>query len=98
MELLSNPQKKRLKSRGHSLSPVVMVGQHGLKETTQDDIVTALNFHQLIKIKVSVGDRDARDEVIEKIVNDSGAELIQRVGNMALLYKRNKKKENLLKA
>ena len=75
-----------------------MVGQHGLKETTQDDIVTALNFHQLIKIKVSVGDRDARDEVIEKIVNDSGAELIQRVGNMALLYKRNKKKENLLKA
>ena len=98
MELLSNAQKKRLKSLGHALNPVVMVGQHGLKETTQEDIVTALAFHQLIKIKVSVGDRDARNEVIEKIVEDSNAELIQRVGNIALLYKRNKKKENILKA
>ena len=96
MELLSNPQKKRLKSIAHGLNPVVMVGQHGLKETTQEDIVTALNFHQLIKIKVSVGDRDERDSLIEKIVSDNNAELIQRIGNIAVLYKRNKKKPDIM--
>lgn len=96
MESLSNPQKKRLKSIAHSLNPVIMVGQNGLKETTQEDIVTALNFHQLIKIKVSVGDRDARDEIIKKIVTDNDAELIQRIGNIAILYKRNKKKPDIM--
>lgn len=98
MESLSNAQKKRLKSIAHGLNPVVMVGQHGLKETTQDDIVTALDFHQLIKVKVSVGDRDARDEVIAKIVTESGSDLVQRVGNIAVLYKRNKKKTDILKS
>ena len=98
MDTLNNTQKKRLKSLAHSLKPVVMVGQHGLKETTQEDIVTALNFHQLIKIKVSVGDRDARDEVISKILDDSQAELILQIGNIAVMYKRNNKKENILKS
>ncbi len=72
-----------------------MIGQHGLKETTEEEIASALDFHQLIKLKVSVGDRDARDVLIAKIVADNAAELIQRIGNIAVLYKKNKKKPNI---
>ena len=98
MESLTNTQKKRLKSLAHSLKPVVMVGQHGMKETIQDEVVLALEVHQLIKIKVSVGDRDARDELINTIVTASDAELVQKIGNIAVLYKRNKKKDDILKS
>jgi RNA-binding protein len=96
MESSTNTQKKRLKSLAHSLKPVVMIGQQGLKETTQEEITTALRFHQLIKLKVNVGDRDLRNEMVAKITAENDAELIQRIGNIAILYKRNKKKSSIL--
>ncbi len=96
MESLSNAQKKQLKSLAHSLNPVVMIEQHGLKETIEKEITSALTFHQLIKIKVCTGDRNVRDNLVQKIVTDNNAELIQRIGNIAVLYKRNVKKPNIL--
>lgn len=94
---MEKTQIKHLKSLAHKLKPVVTIGQHGMKESINDEIDIALNFHQLIKLKVNVGDRDIRDQLINDISHSHKAELIQRIGNIAILYKRNPKKENLLK-
>lgn len=67
-----------------------------MKESINDELDIALNFHQLIKLKISVGDRDARDHLIQQILQTHKAELIQRIGNIAVLYRRNFDKENLL--
>jgi len=96
MELSTTIQKKRLKSLAHSLKPVVMIGQQGLKDSIQAEIETALSFHQLIKLKINVGDRDLRDEMIANIQAMTAAELILKIGNIAVLYKRNKKKPSVL--
>lgn len=86
MELLET-QKKRLRSRAHTLNPVVLIGQHGLKPTVLEEITSALDYHQLIKIKLSVGDRELRSmETIEQIIQYSQSQLIQRVGNVAVCY------------
>lgn len=95
---LKETQKKRLRSLAHDLNPVVLVGQHGLKPSILEEINIALDHHQLIKVKLSVGDRDLRDEFIEEIVTTSQALLIQRVGNVAVLYRRNKDRPDILKA
>ena len=95
---LSEAQRKHLKSMGHALHPVVMVGQHGLKPTVLEEISVALDYHQLIKVKLSVGDRDLRDELVEQIVTYSQADLIQRVGNIALLYRPNPDRPNIFKS
>lgn len=92
MNNISNAQKKQLKSIAHSLKPVVTVGQHGMKETIDTEIAVAIKHHQLIKVKVGLGDRDARDELIGQIVETHHAELIQRVGNIAVLYRFNPQK------
>ena len=81
---LNETQKKRLRTRAHDLKPVVMVGQHGLKPTVLEEISGALDYHQLIKIKLSVGDRDLRDEILSQIVQYSQAQTIQRIGNVAV--------------
>lgn len=94
---LKETQKKRLKGLAHDLKPVVMIGQHGLKDSILEEFNTALDFHQLIKVKVSVGDRDARDELIQQLLKRAGkAMLIQQIGNMAVFYQRNPKKADLL--
>ena len=95
---LKETQKKRLRTLAHALNPVILVGQHGLKPTTLEEIDIALDHHQLIKVKLSVGDRDLRDELIEEILANSLALLIQRVGNVAVLYRRNKDRPDIFKA
>ena len=89
MTVLTEPQKKRLRSRGHDLKPVVMIGNKGLSENVHKEIDHALEYHELIKIKASVGDREERNEVFDKIVEEHHAILIQRVGNIGLFFKRN---------
>ena len=93
---LSNTQIRHLRGLAHERKPVVMVGQHGMKETIMEEIVIALDAHELIKVKVSVGDRDERDGIISEITRQTGAELVQRIGNIAVLFRRNTKKPKVV--
>ena len=90
---LSEHQKKYLRSLGHHLKPLIMVGDKGLSESVLAEYESTLNHHELIKVRVRVGDRDARDAVIRKLCDDSSAILIQRIGNVALLFRQNLKKK-----
>ncbi len=89
---LKNNQQKHLRSLAHQLNPVVRIGQHGLTENVVSEIELALNHHELIKLKVNVGDRAARDGVISSIIQQTGAILVQSIGNVAVLFRRNPKK------
>ncbi len=95
--ILTETQKKRLRTRAHDLKPVVIVGQHGLKPTVLEEITNALDYHQLIKVKINAGDRELRDEMIGQITQYSQAGLVQRVGNIAILYRRNPDRPDLFK-
>ena len=86
---LSEHQKKHLRGIGHQLKPLIMVGDAGLSESLLAEYETTLDHHELMKVRVRVGDRDARDALIEKLCTDTSAVLIQRIGNIALLYRPN---------
>lgn len=94
---LTDTQKKRLKGLAHALHPIILIGQHGLKDTILVELDNALAYHQLVKIKISVGDRDLRNETLEQILKHaSQAILIQQIGNTAVLYQRNPDRPYLL--
>lgn len=88
---LSNEQKKAMRAIGHDLHPIVTVASNGLTEGVMEELNRALNDHELIKIKVSVGDRELKHQVIAELLAQSGAELVQQIGNTALLLRRNPK-------
>ncbi len=88
---LSNEQKKAYRAIGHTLNPIVTIAANGLTEGVIDELNRALNDHELIKIKVSVGDRDVKKEVLAEILRITGAEMPQQIGNTALLLRRNPK-------
>ena len=90
---LSEHQKKYLRGLGHQLKPLIMVGDSGLSDSLIAEFETTLDHHELIKVRVRVGDRSARDEIIDKLCGDSSAQIIQRIGNVALLYRPNLKKK-----
>jgi RNA-binding protein len=92
---LTERQKKFLRREAHSLKPVITTGDKGITESLLNELSSALEHHELIKVKVRVGDRTVRDEMIEALVDKSAAVLISRVGNIAALYRPKKKDPKL---
>ena len=90
---LNEHQKKFLRGLGHQLKPLIIVGDAGLSDSLLAEFESTLAHHELIKVRVRTGDRDARDEIIERLCAKSSAQLIQRIGNVALLFRQNLKKK-----
>ena len=93
--LLSKKQEKFLRALGHNKKPVIWLGQHGLTDNVVTEIESALEHHELIKIKLRVGDRDTRDATIEDICSLTGADQVQKIGNIVTLYRKNTKKPGI---
>ncbi|MCZ6559623.1 MAG: ribosome assembly RNA-binding protein YhbY [Gammaproteobacteria bacterium] len=87
--MLKDAQKKFLRGRAHGLKPVVWIGGSGLSDTVSAEIEQALASHELIKIRIRVGDSAMRDEFIQRICQACKAELVQRIGNTAIFYRTN---------
>lgn len=89
---LSNTQKKHLKTLAHHLKPFIWIGQKGLSEAVYSEIELALDHHELVKMKIKIGDREARAVAIEEICAHTGATLISSIGGTATLYRPNPEK------
>lgn len=82
-------QKKYLRGLGHQLKPLLMIGDAGLSDSVLAEFESTLAHHELIKVRVRVGNRASRDELISRLCSDYAATLIQSIGNVALLYREN---------
>jgi len=92
---LNESQKRFLRGLGHKLKPLIMVGDAGLSESLLTEYESTLSHHELIKVRVKAGDRATRDAMFDELCTKSGAELIQRVGNIALVYRQNPDKQRI---
>ncbi|MFT4614243.1 MAG: RNA-binding protein [Bacteroidia bacterium] len=88
MSKRGNWDKKQLRAIGHKLKPVVTVSGNGLSEGVLAELDRALEQHELIKIKLAVGDRDARAAVSNELCTRTGADLVQSIGNVVLIMRR----------
>jgi len=85
---VNSADKKKLRAEAHTLNPVVMIGQSGLTAAVLAEIEQALDSHELIKVKIRA-EREERKLISEKICADTGAELIQVIGQIAVIYRLN---------
>lgn len=87
--MLKEKQKKTLRGLAHSRKPVVLMGNAGLTDGVLAALDEALLIHELVKVKVAAEDRQERDRIIQTMLERSNAELVQRVGHIATLFRRN---------
>lgn len=85
--MLSPDQKRNFRAIGHNLKPVVIIADNDITDGIAGETRRALNDHELIKIKCTIGDREARQIVIAKLCDISKAKLVQAIGKVALIYK-----------
>ena len=87
---LTNAQVRFLRGQAHDLKAMLQVGGKGVTDALVAEVDLALEHHELIKVKVAADDREARDAMIASLAERSGAVLVQRIGNVAVLYRQSK--------
>jgi RNA-binding protein len=93
---LSEKQKKYLRGLAHGRDPIVLVGQSGFSAAVAKELDNALGAHELVKVKVRVGDRDARDAIIEQLGTETRSAAVQRIGNVAVFYRPHHEKPKII--
>ena len=94
--VLTATQTRFLRGQAHDLKAVLQVGGKGVTDALVAEIDGALEHHELIKVKVSGEDRDARDAMIGQIAERTGAALVQCIGHTAILYRPNPEKRQIV--
>lgn len=87
--MLTKNQIRFLKSQAHHLHPVVMIGAQGITAGVDREVNLALNSHELIKVKLGNIEDAHQAEMIEHICQIHHADFVQKIGHIAVFYRRN---------
>ena len=82
--------KKSLKAQAHHLKPVILLGAKGLTEAVVAETDIALNAHELIKVKINGAEKEDRIEMANVLCQQLTADLVQIIGNTAIIYRKKK--------
>jgi putative YhbY family RNA-binding protein len=87
MTPLSPKRRSELRAEAHKLNPVVIIGDKGLTDEVIAEIDRSLKAHELIKVRASSGERDARDVWMETICDRLEAHPVQQIGKIFVIYR-----------
>ena len=91
--IITSKQKQYLRSQAHSLDPYVIIGKYGLSPSSIKSIDKSLTDHELIKVRVQVGDKKALALIVEKKTSSS---IVGIIGKILILYRFSSDKEKLV--
>jgi RNA-binding protein len=86
--VLNGKQRRFLRGLGHHLEPVVQVGKDGISEGLVAALDTALQTHELIKVKLGESAGADRRAMGAALAESGAADLVQVLGRTVLLYRR----------
>jgi RNA-binding protein len=86
MNPVSGAALRDLKARAQRLDPVLRIGKAGLSEAFYAALHEALDRHELVKVKFDHL-KDQKKILIPQLVERAGAQLVLRVGNVAVLFR-----------
>ncbi|WP_028549175.1 ribosome assembly RNA-binding protein YhbY [Paenibacillus sp. UNC451MF] len=93
--MLTGKQKRYLRSLAHNLNPIFQVGKGGVNDHLIRHIEEALEVRELIKVTVLNNCMEDRNEVGQQLADGAGAELVQVIGKIIVLYKESRDKKTI---
>ncbi|NYH48163.1 ribosome assembly RNA-binding protein YhbY [Xanthomonas arboricola] len=94
--VLTSAQNRFLRGQAHDLKALLQTGGKGVTPAFLAELEEVLERHELIKVKVTSEDREARDAMIAKLTEQTGSALVQRIGHVAILYRPSKEKRQIV--
>lgn len=90
--MLTSKQRAYLAAMAHDKKPVVLLGHKGITDAVVAETKAALLAHELIKARLAEG---GSDDDAQKLAEGAGAELVDKLGRIAILYKRHPDKPKI---
>jgi len=94
--MLNGKQKRYLRSLAHHIDPIFQVGKGGVNPNMIKQIADALEARELIKITVLRNATLEKEEIATDLASKTGAEIVQMIGNIILLYKESKENKEII--
>lgn len=85
--MLTGKQKRFLRAKANHLKPIFQVGKTGVNENMTKQIGEALEKRELLKVSILQNCLEDKDTVAEQLSAGTGAEIVQIIGNIIVLYK-----------
>jgi RNA-binding protein len=92
---LSPSQRRYLRSLAHDLHPVILLGNKGATDAVLKELDLALTHHELVKVKLSGGDKEERQAQIDFLAGGTQSENVQEIGHIVVLFRRNEDEPKL---
>ena len=92
---LTGKQRRHLRALGHHKEPLVQVGKNGLTDGVTSAVDSALEQHELVKIRVGTECPDDREDIAERLAEALKAHVAQVIGRTILLYRRHPKEPKI---
>ena len=90
--MITTKQRAYLRSLGNALEPVMQIGKDGLNDNSLTSIRQVLQARELAKFKVLNNCDDDPRDLADEIASMVGAEVVQCIGKVFILYKKSTKK------
>ena len=82
----------KLRAEGQRIDASVHIGRGGISEGVLTELDAQLKRNHLVKVRLQRGavggQREAEDEIAEKLAKELRAEIVERRGHTLLLYRR----------
>lgn len=88
-EKLSVNQKKYLRGIAHGLNPMIIIGANGVTDSLMAELDSTLSHHEILKIKIASAEREDRKIIIDHVIKETGALLVQSIGKIFVIYRQN---------
>lgn len=96
MQPLTGKQRRYLRALAHPLHPVVLVGKEGVSEGVIQASQQALSDHELVKVKLPALEHEERDAMRERLLEGTGAALVETIGRVVILYVKHPKEPKIV--
>lgn len=94
---LTSKQRAHLRRLAHALEPVVLVGADGVTDAVIRSVAEAFHTRELLKVKLSgAAPVDVRSAAAQIASGVEGAETVQTIGRVAVLYRPHPEKPEIV--
>lgn len=88
--MITGKQRSYLKSLAHNLDPLMQIGKTGVSEGITRQLDALLEDHELVKVKVLQNSPQEAKEIVDGLLEATGAEFVQLIGSKFTLYRESK--------
>lgn len=89
--IVTSKQKQYLRGLAHSLDPYIIIGKNGLSPSSIKSINKSLTDHELIKVRIKIGNKKDFAPIIEKKTSST---IVGLIGKILILYRQSEDREN----